>query len=809
MERPQPYPTLRAQGLDIFLVSLALMMFEVNLVRLFSVVMQNHLAFFVLAIALFGIGLGGLYAYVLRRQAASRGRRVAWTPYLPILLSLSVLGALFLLMMLPADNISGRGAAMNLRWVFRTFLGASAPFFFGSMYVSQIFASRPRDAGWLYFSDLVGAGAGCLLAAPALQWLGGLTAPFLAAGLVVIPAFRAWGSDARARRVLAGSVLCGVLVLGIANEATDFVSTWGNPSLFGKDLLFAKWNTYSRIAVHPPKLWRGWRLSRNYTGSIPEHLEVSQDGRAPTHIVRFDGDYQTLQYLRYDVTSLPYRLALNPMATLIIGVGGGCDILTAKLYGVPKIDGAELNAIIAKDVMRGAFRDYSGNVYGLDGVDVSVANGRTFAARTLNRYDIIFLSFADSQSGNNEGASIVSENHLYTAEAYETYWSRLSANGLCAISGATLWGDFWLYRVVNTMREALVRQGVKDPARHMLVIVTPWAGKSSRGMFTAFFREPVDPGMVGRAVGACRDLGYVLAWPPEGDPNPWSDDLARVFDDAARPGLLAESAYDLSPVVDDRPYLWFPIKPDRFMDLLLNLHGYRERLPEQIRELHVMVGLFIGALTYVFFLMILPLVAFRRDELGRERSGRPAILAVFLLLGVAYVMIEIALLEHCFLFLGDPTLAFAVILAAMLTSSGVGSFLSRRFAVEDLKRRIGIVAVVVVAVQAGLYFLLPAVVRVFLPAGMGTKTLVAVGLVAVVATPMGMLFPSAIRWLDHRKVDMTCWVWGMNGVGSVLGSVGATILSLNFGIHVVFLTGMACYALVGGASCFLKGPAGR
>ncbi|MBI2433986.1 MAG: hypothetical protein HYV26_14070, partial [Candidatus Hydrogenedentes bacterium] len=170
MKPRQPLVSNRQPQIDIFLVSLSLMMFEINLVRLFSVIMWYHLAFFVLAIALFGFGLGGLYSQMRRqRQAPADSPRFLY--YLPLLLSAAMVTALLLLAVLPMNEESLTFQVPKLRWMLCAFLLAATPFFFGSMFMALTFASRPAEAGRLYFSDLVGAASGCLGAVAALQWL--------------------------------------------------------------------------------------------------------------------------------------------------------------------------------------------------------------------------------------------------------------------------------------------------------------------------------------------------------------------------------------------------------------------------------------------------------------------------------------------------------------------------------------------------------------------------------------------------------------------------------------------------------------
>ncbi|HOZ49601.1 MAG TPA: hypothetical protein PLO37_01775 [Candidatus Hydrogenedentes bacterium] len=774
----------------LYVVSLALMMFEINLVRLFSVIMQHHLAFFVLAIALFGFGLGGLYAQLSRRRVDHASGFPPIHFYLPLFLALAVIAALFILVILPLHTTASLPQVPRIRWLLCAFLVAAAPFFFGSMFISQIFAARPERAGKLYFADLLGAGSGCMLAVPALQYLGGLTAPFAVATIAALATLRGPVAGRRARAVATAAMVVAAVTLAAANVRTDFVRSLGKSSLLGTDLLFSKWNFYSRIGVFPWQ-WRGWRLSDVYDGPIPDHLVISQDGRAPAFMVHFDGDHDKVRYLEYDVTSMPYRIA-DPQSALIIGVGGGRDILTAKHFGVPNVTGVELNPIIANEVMRDAFRDYSGDVYNLPGVEVIVDSGRTFSHHVHAAYDLVFASFADSQSASSQGASVLSENHLYTSQAFQSYWDCLTPNGILCVAGGALWDEHWLLRMVNTLRVALERRGVTDPERHILAVVTPEYDSPFRGIFVAATRSPLPDSVLSRARVACQTLGYDLAWPAPAEANAWAANLTMIFDDAVRPSFLAGYAYDVRALSDDRPYMWYALKPRSFLAMLANPYGNTSLFPLELRVLHILMDLFLVVFACVLTLMVSPLVLLRRRELGGGH-GRGAFLALFFLLGVGYVLIELALLQHFFLWLGNPTLAFAAMLSVMLIFTGIGSLISSRLEATALEGRIPLMALVVVLLQVVALLVIPVLGPQILRAPLAAKAAATVLLLAVLATPMGMLFPSAIRLLGHRKVDMTCWAWAMNGIGSVLGSVSATMISLNLGIAAIHVAGIACY----------------
>ncbi len=780
---------------------MTLMLFEVNLIRLFSILTFYHLAFFVLAIALFGIGLGGLYAQIVRelRGVSEPGRN--FPAVLALLLSLSILGATWALLVLPLREVTSEGAVSGLHWIFLAFLAAATPFFLGSMFISSVFAARHEGANKLYFSDLLGASTGCLLAVVCLQWLGGLNTPFVTACVAITPALlqRRDGRKWPVALACAGLLLILVLFAGQARwTLLDF--KYQDPA---HKVLFSKWNYFSRIEIETFPNWRGWRPSPNYTGPIPEHLRLTQDGRAPAFLVQFDGDYGKVEYLRYDITAMPFYIA-EPKRALVIGAGGGRDILAAKLFGVPEVTGVELNPTTVA-ALRGPFREFTGNVYGLPGVNVVTDNGRTFANRDTATYDLIFASLADTQLANTQGAYVLSENYLYTVEAFESYWDRLAPTGVCCTVSSTLWGD-QMTRLVGTAAVALQNKGVADPSEHMMVVMTaPVSASIMKGLCMAFSKSPVTPEQIARTREACKKLGYDLVWPREGAPHEWTEGVAQLMDPNRRAAFLASQPLDLSPLHDNRPYFFYATKPRAFIKALLGLGDPGQAANMRLNAFHLLVDLFFVAFACVVLLMLSPLLVFRRAELRKQARGLQAgFLLICFLLGMAYMLVEIAVLQRFFVVLGDPTLTFAVTLCAMLAFTGLGSLLSGLVSLNRLWSFTIVIAVLSLGLQFGVWIALSSALSLVQGAPLLVRFIIVAFLLAVLATPMGMLFPSILRLAGASGLNMTCWVWGMNGVGSVLGSVGATLVSMNFGIQDTFFSGALLYGAVAVVAFYLR-----
>jgi hypothetical protein len=250
-------------------------------------------------------------------------------------------------------------------------------------------------------------------------------------------------------------------------------------------VLFSKWNSFSRVAVYD-RSHGDWSLSSTYKGARPDTRFMDIDSAASTPIVRFDGDLSKVEYLKYELTGLAYHLVDPGFIALVIGPGGGRDLLTALVFDAGRVDGVEVNPIIANDVMLGHFRDFSGAIYDNPKVHVVVDDGRSFIRRSDERYDIIQASLVDTWAATAAGAYTLTENTLYTKEAFEDYYDHLSDRGLLTITR-------WVFdglRLVSLAQAACEARGC-TASDHLAVI------QQDRVATFLFTKTPFTPHDVG------------------------------------------------------------------------------------------------------------------------------------------------------------------------------------------------------------------------------------------------------------------------------------------------------------------------
>ena len=334
----------------------------------------------------------------------------------------------------------------------------SVPFFLGGLCLSLAMTHLSDNISRLYSFDLAGAACGCLLVIPLLNVLGG---PQAMLAIAVLAAVACW------LLVPAGSpkdLLCSFLCCSVVPLGTSLVLEPSHPWLKlqyvkGRDegeALFTKWNSSSRITV----------VQVNHDR---KNTWIIMDGDAGTLLPDFDGDIGSWRFLQGRVSSLAYHI--KPSAqTLIVGPGGGIDVLTALTFGNRDITGVEINPITVDDVMRGAFRDFTGGLYFRPEVQIHVDEGRSFIRRASHSYDIIQATLVDTWAATAAGAFALTENNLYTVEAFKDYFAKLKDDGILTFTRWNLDPPQQDLRLVSLTRAAMQELGLANPERSMIVV---------------------------------------------------------------------------------------------------------------------------------------------------------------------------------------------------------------------------------------------------------------------------------------------------------------------------------------------------
>ena len=786
----------------VLLVSAATLLFEIALTRIFAVTQGYHFAFLAVSLALLGFGASGTALAIVPRLIARDVRPVIAGAGL--LFAVTSTGGLYVINVLPFDAYTLLWEPSQLAYLALYYLVLAVPFFFAGSIVGACLAKHPTRAGVLYGTNLVGAGMGCLLSVVCPLIVGAAGSVVVAGVIALIGAAAMAGRELRRPAWLVPAILAvAAMAASVVLEVTDLrLSPYKAVSQAlrheGASKAWSRWNAFSLVEViESGSIHAAPGLSFAYQGELPPQtaLAVDGDNLSPMSAV----PPERADFTEYLPTSLVYRLTDRPTA-LVIEPGGGLDVLTALRNGAESVTAVISNPLVVEAVGE-RFAQQAAGILGRPDVTVVDEGSRSYLRRTDERFDVIQVSLADSFRPVLAGAYGVSENYLYTVEAFESYYSRLAPGGFLS---ATRWAQTPPsegVRVVSVAVEALERLGV-EPAEHMAVI------RSLQTITLIVKRSPLDDADIEAVREFADRLQYDLVHHPciaDSDLNRFSvhptpayhDTVKAILDPGAREELYAGYSHDISPVRDDRPFYFHLFRWSQTPEILRSLG--RTFQPFGGAGFLIVLGSLVVAVAAAGTFILLPLL-FRRDVSNGGGShtgavGRFLPFVYFAGLGLGFLWVEIPLLQRFILFLDQPTYAFATVLFGVLVWSGVGSLASDRLRVSMAAT---VSAVVVLSVLYA--FGLPLLFDTTLGLPLAGRLVLSVALLAPLGVAMGVPFPRAIRMLGGQGPALVPWAWAVNGSASVVSAILATILALSFGFTWVMLGGAAAYLAAASAA---------
>lgn len=799
----------RVYSATLFLTALCTLLLEILLTRVLSVVMWYHFTFAVISVSLLGIAAGAMACH--RRCLTvpqddeeqqvgilANGLSVfAFTVTLPIALMTTIVAT-------PTVSIGGAGLLLAY------FAACMAPFYASGYVTAAIFRFGSDRVSSLYAIDLFGASCGCLLSIPLLNGLGGIgsllaVAVGAAAGAVVI------GLRKPSKSFVAALVLVitlgGLLLVQVSTGGVDLRTVKLSLREELRPILEVKWNSHSRLAVldyfAPSEQhsfpFLSWGLSDRYSGWLPRQYLITIDGASETPITEFQSDLARHEYLAWDITSLPYHL-LPAAKTLIIGAGGGRDVLTALRFGSKDITAVELNQGIV-DWVRGPYAAFAGHLYSRPEVRLVVDDGRNFVRSSRETYDVLQISMIDTFAATAAGAYTLAENNLYTAEAFDEYLDHLSANGIFSMNRFFLEPPQQTLRVVTLAREALARRGVRDAASH-LAVIRKNSPLGDNGLVMVK-KAPFTAAELDRLRGLYVSAGYEpIAIPGLELDNPFT----RYLREPEPERFYQSYAFDVRPPIDDRPFFFNTLKVSTITSYL----GRRQQADAfrvyNLDAVFILFMLLAMAILALLGFVFLPLMKRRgrsdswssaRQITGasdrRMRAPLSGGLLYFVWVGLGFILVEIVLIQRFHLYLGHPIYSLAVILVSLLAFSGVGSAWTRRWPDDHLRSQLTASCLAVMLVVVAFEALWPVFVNHTLGLPLSARIALAVASLLPVGICMGIPYPLALRAISAENSEAVPWVWAINAAASVLGSILAFSLAMAVGFRMVIIIGASCY----------------
>ncbi|MBL8861550.1 MAG: hypothetical protein JNK02_06015 [Planctomycetes bacterium] len=789
---PKPSPALLA---GLFLATLATLCLEVLDTRLLSVMAWYHLSFFAVSTAMFGMAAGALHVYLGgerfegRRAVEALPRHAAW---FAIAIPVCHLGNL--VVRIPSGITAPSISALAISTLF-----LAVPFYFAGVVVTIALMRSGVRIGLAYAVDLAGAALGGLLVFPLFAWSN------LSTGVVAVGAIAALSAACFARHagtrawpfVLLGVALCAGAVTNASAERPLTLWYVKDRYLGSEKFDLERWNVHSRITMpsrtdREPFYWgRGSKAEHTAVEARP----IAIDGDALTVMTRWDGDPAGLAWVQHDVTSLPYHLRRGG-DVVVLGVGGGRDVLTALWAESRSVLGIELNGITV-GLLTGPFRDYAG-IANRPEVELVHDEARSHLAqltRADRRFDVVQMSLIDTWASTAAGGFTLSENGLYTREAFATYLRSLRPGGLCSVSR---WYD--PAKVSETTRllslgvAALLDRGVQAPAQHVVL------ASASQVATLLMSVDPLGAEDLRRIEEACERSGFQLLIAP-GRPieEPTFRNVLAARDLPGLAAAVADPVYDYSPPSDERPFFFNLLKPSHaFSRAAFDQAG--GVLRGNLQATATLVALTLISLVLVLLVIVLPLAS----------TGLPAMdlrsfllsIAWFAAIGFGFMLVQIGFMQRFSVYLGHPAYAVIAVLATMILAAGAGSLASDRVRVEErgaASARVALAAAAVIALAALALRPLVAQTAHFGTAG---RVAITVAIVGGVAFALGFCFPTGMRLVRRISSTADAWMWGVNGATGVLGAAAAVAIAMWLGISANLWLAAALYttlALVGPA----------
>jgi hypothetical protein len=788
-----PTPT-RSTHVGLFLIALATLTHQVLLTRIFSVTMWYHFAFLAISIAMFGMTAGALAVYLLQKWFPPEQLK---TQLAVAALAYSIAIVLSFLTQLSVPFLVHPSVVAAYAMTF-TVVVISVPFVISGACVSLALTQFGRRVSSLYAADLAGAAVGCLTVLALLSFTDAATAVVFVGALAGLGAI-AFAIDAGRRRLAMAAA--AVVVLFAAGAAANTVLGHRQFALlrilyikgaFEARPLYEQWNSYSRVRVtgteNPdPEPPYGWGLSSTWPSDrLVRQLKMDIDVSAGTVMTAYAGDPASVEHLRYDVTNAGYYLRPGP-AVAIVGVGGGRDLLSALSFGASRVTAIEINGNILRTVNE-RFGDFTGHLDRDPRVRFVNDEARSFVARDPGRYDVIQISLIDTWAATAAGAFVLSENAIYTREAWRTFLSRLTDTGVLSVSrwyGSDRPGE--IYRMVALARAALLDAGIADARGHLLLVRNVRAARErdqpesigtllvSRSPFTAQDRERL------------RQVSHDLAFEVMFDGGKSDDAVLDELIDTRDLGSFTRAyPINIEPPTDDSPFFFQMLRLRDLGDVALLNAGKNKHNMQAV----FVLGVLMATVLALGVVCVSVPRAFARPRVTLWPVRWP--LTYFAAIGLGFMLSEIALMQRLILLLGHPTYGLSVVLFSLLLGGGAGSWLTRGVTLEaapDAARRR---LTLLVAVVAAIGLVTPFAIARLEPMSIGVRALGAGAVLFVAGLLMGQAFPLGLR-LAAGHDRLTLWLWGVNGAMSVCASVLAIVIALSWSISAAYWTGAAAY----------------
>jgi spermidine synthase len=773
--------------LGFFLVSAAVLFLEILTTRIFSLILWNNMAYLVISMAMLGIGSAGVWDLLLRKdKKESHLACLSLAAAVAVFISLRVVG-LF-------DFQLGLSGILVLAAVS---LLIFLPFFFMGLVLVRVFSARAEKIGAVYAINLLASACGVVLGLGLLGRMGMPDALVAACLCLALAALLFSAKETIA--VKAAAAFCILFMatgffwsekwfkLKVTSTKTfKFQKLW--PDF---NLEFSKWDPLGRVDVFSSG--RSWLV---FDREKYFYRVLIIDGAADTTIIDFRDLQDKTGFFKGTVYGQAFTLlGRPPEKVLVIGVGGGPDVQAALAAKSKEVTGVEVNRSVLK-----AVRKFSPGLANDPRVRLVASDGRSYVARSKDKFDIIQISGVDTVSALEWGAYIQAENYVHTVEAYIDYFKHLSPDGVLSLSLVEMAPPRNMLRSSVLAVEAMRRMGIDHPEQKiilvqqsqflvMLVRLRPFTADEIR-KFQSDLESSQIKGPILFEIRYLLNEHYPLGVRYAPGVEKPDDAFTQFFAAVAKgneAGFIKDYPFDISAVSDNRPFFYkFYYWP--------YLSFAKGGLAGPVLWVQLLL-----ALSFATVFIILPVLLKR----GQKSGGIFLRVWFFFFIGLGYMMVEIPLIQEYALYLGHPVYALGLVLGALLVSSGIGAWLFQKILFDRTWAAIAAVAAVIIINLIGLLFL-GRLLGATMDSSFAVRVLVAGLCTGLLGLFMGVPFPAGLRRLEQSRPGLVPWAWAVNSSASVVSSVLAVIVAMGMGFRWISLLACFCYFLAG-AAFFLVG----
>lgn len=796
--------------IGIFFFSTSVLLFELSLMRVFSILQWNYLAFMIISIAFLGYGASGTFLSVFPSilKRAEGKNLYKYLLFFSLLFSLGSLLSIFVISKVPFDLYRVITDRYQLLYLVIYYLAIAIPFFFAGICISLAISKLPEKINKIYFCDLSGAAIGCISFLILANYIS-LSHLLIIPPLLSFLASFLFSLKLHDKRTIIYVVGIFVFII-LFSGAENFYSFPVNPykSLFtllrypNSRIIERRENSFARLeVVESEGVKYAPGLSLNFSGEIPEQLGLVTDGDGLSAITKLEGEndlagLKKIEFSDYISSALGFHLIGDKRKVLIIGPGGGLDILGGIYNEAEETWGIEMNPDV-KILLQGNYADYSGNIYNREGIKILTGEGRSVLKGLEQKFDLIQISLIGSSNTASGGFYSISENYLYTVEAFMDFWQHLSDGGKL---GITRWLKFpprEIVRLCSISLEALSRMGIEKPENH-LAIIRSW-GTST----LILSKKEIGEEEISAIKDFCDERNFDTVYFPgikeeEANTNhvleqsyyfQEIDQLVNSFKEDKLKDFYDSYFFNVSAVTDNQPYFFYTLKW-RNIPKIIKSTGNWQALIEWGNL--IIFATFLQGIIFSIIFIFLPLIL-KRLPVSKRKIKIPFLL-YFASLGLGYMLLEISFIQKFILYLTNPAYSTSIIIFSFLFFSGLGSFYSRRIEknyVNALKTIIFTLCGLLIIYQ----FVLPYVFNTTLQYSLLVRILITLGLIFPLGFLMGLPFPLGIRLVNSTEQgkELIPWLWATNSFCSIIASVSAVIIAIFFGFKVVAILAASIY----------------